>query len=116
MQNRRKFLKNSLLTVTGAGLVSRSLPQSLASQESVEEDTKLLYRTLGKTGIKLPVISMGTGNTYNPNLVSSALDKGIKLLATGEAYQNGNNEKMVGSVLKDRPRDSFIIMTSVMST
>ena len=112
MQNRRKFLKNSLLTVTGAGLVSRSLPQSLASQESVEEDTKLLYRTLGKTGIKLPVISMGTGNTNNPNLVSSALDKGIKLLATGEAYQNGNNEKMVGSVLKDRPRDSFIIMTS----
>ncbi len=112
MQNRRKFLKNSLLTVTGAGLVSRSLPQSLASQESVEEDTKLLYRTLGKTGIKLPVISMGTGNTNNPNLVSSALDKGVKLLATGEAYQNGNNEKMVGSVLKDRPRDSFIIMTS----
>ncbi len=112
MQNRRKFLKNSLLTVTGAGLVSRSLPQSLASQESVEEDTKLLYRTLGKTGIKLPVISMGTGNTNNPNLVSSALDKGIKLLATAEAYQNGNNEKMVGSVLKDRPRDSFIIMTS----
>ena len=112
MQNRRKFLKNGLLTITGAGLVSRSLPQSLASQESVEEDTKLLYRTLGKTGIKLPVISMGTGNTYNPNLVSSALDKGIKLLATGEAYQNGNNEKMVGSVLKDRPRDSFIIMTS----
>jgi predicted aldo/keto reductase-like oxidoreductase len=57
---------------------------------------------------------MGTGNTNNPNLVSTALDKGVKLLATSEAYQNGNNEKMVGSVLKERPRDSFLIMTSSM--
>jgi len=114
MQNRRKFLKNSLLTVTGAGLVSGSLPQSLSGQESVEEDTKFLYRTLGNTGIRLPVISMGTGNTNNPNLVSSALNKGVKLLATSEAYQNGNNEKMIGNVLKDRPRDSFLIMTSCL--
>ena len=55
---------------------------------------------------------MGTGNTNNPNLVREALDQGVKLLATSEAYQNGNNETMVGSVLKNRPRDSFIIMTS----
>jgi len=112
MQDRRKFLKNSLLTVTGAGLISRTISQSLSGQESVQENTKFLYRTLGKTGIRLPVISMGTGNTNNPNLVRSALDKGVKLLATSEAYQNGNNETLVGSVLKDRPRDSFIIMTS----
>ncbi|UCG27927.1 MAG: aldo/keto reductase [Bacteroidales bacterium] len=112
MQNRRKFLKNSLLTVTGAGLVSRSLPQSLVGNESAEQDTKFVYRTLGKTGIRLPVISMGTGNTDNPSLVRQALEKGVKLLATAEAYQNGNNEKMVGSVLKDKPRDSFVIMTN----
>lgn len=112
MQDRRKFLKNSLLAVTGAGLVSGSYPQSIAGQKSLQDETKLFYRTLGKTGIRLPVISMGTGNTNNPNLVRSALDKGVKLLATSEAYQHGNNESMVGSVLKDRPRDSFIIMTS----
>jgi len=112
MQDRRKFLKNSLLTVAGTGLISRSHSQSLAGQESLQEDTNLLYRSLGKTGIKLPVISLGTGNTDNPNLVRSALDKGVKLLGTSEAYQNGNNEAMVGSVLKDRPRDSFLIMTS----
>ena len=112
MQDRRKFLKNSLLTVAGAGLISRSHSQSLSGQESLQDDTKLLYRILGKTGIRLPVISMGTGNTDNPNLVRSALDKGVRLFATAEAYQNGNNESMVGSVLKDRPRDSFIIMTS----
>ena len=112
MQDRRKFLKNSLLTVAGTGLISRSRSQSLSGQESLQDDTKFLYRSLGKTGIRLPVISLGTGNTDNPNLVRSALDKGVRLFATAEAYQNGNNESMVGSVLKDRPRDSFIIMTS----
>ncbi len=112
MYDRRKFLKNSLLTATGAGLISKSFPQSISINESEKKDNKIIYRTLGKTGISLPVVSMGTGNTNNPNIVSSALEKGVKLLATSAAYQNGNNEKMVGSVIKDKPRDSFIIMTS----
>ncbi|MCK5461670.1 MAG: aldo/keto reductase [Bacteroidales bacterium] len=105
-------MKNSLLTLTGAGLISRSHSQSLSSNETLQEDTTLINRTLGKTGIKLPVISLGTGNTDNPNLVRSALDKGVTLFATSESYQNGNNESMVGGALKDKPRDSFIIMTS----
>ena len=112
MQNRRNFLRNSLLTVTGAGLASGSLPRSWLAQDSPLDDEKIIYRTLGKTGVRLPVVSMGTGNTDNPNLVRAAMDKGVKLLATGAAYQNGKNETMVGSVLKDRPRDSYIIMTS----
>jgi predicted aldo/keto reductase-like oxidoreductase len=112
MQNRRDFLRNSLLTVSGAGLVSGSLPQSWLARNSIRDNVKILCRTLGKTGIRLPVISMGTGNTDNPKLVQAALDKGVKLLATSEAYQNGNNETMVGSVLRDRPRDSYMIMTS----
>jgi predicted aldo/keto reductase-like oxidoreductase len=54
---------------------------------------------------------MGTGNCDNPNLVREALDRGVKLLATHEYYLNGNNEKMVGQVLKDRSRDSCMILT-----
>ena len=42
MQDRRKFLKNSLLTLTGAGLISRSHSQSLSSNETLQEDTKLI--------------------------------------------------------------------------
>ena len=111
---RRKFLKNGLLTMTGAGLTSMSLSRWVSGQVPAgkKEEIKPVYRTLGRTGFKLSVVSMGTGSTNSANVVSSALDKGVKLLATSEAYQNGNNEKMVGSVLKDRPRDSFVIMTS----
>ena len=98
------------MTIAGAGLTGTS-HSSPIHVSGLEED-KFIYRTLGKTGIKLPLISMGTGNALSPALVKSALDKGIKLLATSELYQNGNNEKMVGSVIKEMPRDSFMIMTS----
>jgi predicted aldo/keto reductase-like oxidoreductase len=110
MQNRRKFIKNSLLTLTTAGFAGKYY--NSPAQESGLKEGSSIYRTLGKTGIKIPIVSMGTGNTSNPGLVRSALDKGISLLGTSEAYQNGNNEKMVGVAIKEVPRDSFMIMTS----
>jgi len=82
---------------------------------NTDKDTaKILYRTLGKTGIKLPVVSMGTGDTDNPNLVRAAMDGGIMLYATSRYYGNGRNEEMMGKVLKERKRDSYLIATSVM--
>ncbi len=113
MQNRRKFIRNSLLTVSGAGLISGSFPQPQAINESTDKESKFIYRTLGRTGIRLPVISMGTAYNNNPNLVRQAMDKGVRLFATAEAYTNGNNQIMLGNAIKDRPRDSFVILTSV---
>ncbi len=109
MQNRRKFLKNSLLTAAGAGLATKSFSNGSPSYRM--EEKKFIYRTLGNTGIKLPIVSMGTGNTDNPNLVKEAYNKGVRLFATSEYYQNGNNEKMLGEALKEFPRDSYIIIT-----
>ncbi len=112
MQNRRRFLRNSLVALTGTSLAARTssaVPLSPGEQGSERE---FVFRTLGKTGVRLPVVSMGTGNTNSVALVSRALDEGVKLLATSGAYQNGNNEKMVARAIKGRPRDSFMIMTS----
>lgn len=110
MQNRRRFIRNTLLTAAGTGLASRYNIGYGATYNSSED--KFMYRTLGKTGIRIPVVSMGTGNTENSALVRAALDKGLKLIGTSESYQNGNNEKMVGQAIKGVPRDSFMIMTS----
>jgi len=57
---------------------------------------------------------MGTGDTNDPGLVKAALDSGIKLLATSPYYGDGNNERMLGQIMKDRDRDSVVIMTSVL--
>ncbi len=114
-KNRRAFIKQGLF---GAGLAAHSLRTANAFESRslpVEKNTaKIIHRTLGKTGIRVPVISMGTGDTDNPNLVKAGLDKGIRLYATSRYYGNGRNEEMMGKVLKDRDRDTYLIATSVM--
>ena len=70
-------------------------------------------RKLGRTGSEVPIVSMGVMNADNPNLVRAALDGGILLLDTAHVYQDGRNEEMLGTVLPDRKRDSFVLATKV---
>jgi uncharacterized protein len=76
--------------------------------------TGLPTRVLGRTGLRVPIVSMGVMNADNPNLVRAALDGGITLLDTAHGYQQGRNEEMLGPVLKGRKRDSFILCTKVV--
>lgn len=112
--NRRNFIKS---TAAGFGgfffLASNDKKQGEIVTEKREKERKFIYRTLGKTRIKLPVISMGVMNSDNPNLVRAALDAGIVHLDTARSYQRGQNERMIGEVLKGRPRDSYVIATKV---
>jgi predicted aldo/keto reductase-like oxidoreductase len=107
--NRRGFLKTG---ITGAaGIVA--LSPSIVSAASAGQQENIIYRTLGKTGMKVPVISFGVMRADNPNLCKAAYDKGIKLFDTANGYQNGNNETMLGNLLKDYPRNSFYLATKV---
>lgn len=74
---------------------------------------KVVYRTLGRTGLKLPVVNMGVMNADNPELVKAALDAGVVLLDTAFVYQRGKNEEMIGQAVKGRPRDSYVIATKI---
>ncbi len=111
---RRDFLK-STAALGGFVYLGANVKSSLAkSQEKTEE--KITYRTLGKTGMKLPVITMGVMNTSNPALVRAALSNGLYFLDTAQTYQRGTNESMIGEILKGRPRDSFAIATKAHLT
>jgi predicted aldo/keto reductase-like oxidoreductase len=107
--NRRLFLKSSVLGASGALLSKNAF--SVDQEKNVEK--KIITRTLGKTGIELPVISMGVMRADNPNLVKAALDGGIKHFDTAHGYQGGNNEVMLGNIFKDIARDSFVITTKI---
>lgn len=88
--------------------------KSYASMGSFSNDNeeKLIYRTLGKTGIKLPIVSMGAASINNQAVIKLAFDKGIKLMATAGAYQEGNSERLIGASVKGLQRDSFVIVTN----
>ncbi len=87
-------------------------PSIITASQGIQEN-EVIYRTLGKTGLKIPVISFGVMRADNPGLCKAAYEKGIKLFDTAHGYQNGNNETMLGNVLKDYPRDSFLLATKV---
>jgi uncharacterized protein len=106
--NRRKFLKTG---IAGAGLAAIS-PRLISATASFQ-DNKVIYRTLGKTGLNVPVISFGVMRSDNPGLCKAAYDKGIRLFDTANGYQGGNNELMLGNFFKDYKRDSFILATKV---
>jgi len=112
--DRRHFLKSTLLGTSGALLTLPTLAHGAsATTEPRRDEKKFITRKLGKTGIEVPIVSFGVMRADNPALVKAALDAGIVLFDTAHGYQRGKNEEMLGEVLKDRPRDSFILATKV---
>jgi predicted aldo/keto reductase-like oxidoreductase len=106
---RRNFLKSSLLGTGGAML---SVPM-LAGTEMKRNNAGILTRKLGKTGLEMPVLSMGVMRADNPNLVRACMDAGIVHFDTAHGYQGGRNEEMLGEIFKDVDRDKLIIATKV---
>jgi aryl-alcohol dehydrogenase-like predicted oxidoreductase len=78
------------------------------------------YTTLGNTGLKVSVAGLGCGGNSRIGLgtglseaqsialVREALDLGVNLLDTANAYET---EGIVGKAIKGRPRDSVVIST-----
>ncbi len=106
--NRRNFLRIS--ATAGAGAIFLNPADSLASVKT-GSDPKFPTRKLGKTGLELPILSMGVMRADNPSVLRAAYNSGILHFDTASGYQNGKNEEMVGLFLKDKPRDSFIVAT-----
>jgi len=125
--NRRDFLKVGLTGLVATGATSLLLADGQKKGKEAQKKPQtssepqppggrregFIYRTLGRTGVVLPVVSMGVMNADNPELVRAALDSGLVHLDTANVYQRGRNEEMIGQVLKGRPRDSFFIATKV---
>ncbi len=107
---RRDFIKSSVAGM--AGFIC--LPFTDKRQGKNQKERKLIYRTLGKTGIRVPVIGMGILSAGSPALMRAALDAGITHFdSTAGQPQQMRNEEMIGEVLKGRPRDSFVFGTKV---
>lgn len=77
------------------------------------------YRTLGKSGLKVSVIGLGTnqfGGKVNldttKEIIDAALDSGINLVDTADVYLKGKSEEFIGNALRGK-RDKALIATKV---
>lgn len=107
--SRREFLKAGLAGIAGASILTRCSGDR-TSPVNRPKDRTIVSRTLGRTGLNLPVVSMGS--SYAIDLVHTALDEGIVYIHTSSSYSERNHERLLGEVFRDRPRDSFVIGTS----
>lgn len=64
------------------------------------------YRTLGRTGVKISPLCLGTDNFLNPTpedeairMIHQALDAGINLIDTSNSYMRGESERIIGQAL-----------------
>ena len=111
-KNRREFLKKSLIGISGAALLPSSINIDTGAEGIQTALPELPSRLLGKTGIRTPLISMGTSGVTSPGFVRAAYEAGIKLFFSATYYGEGNNEILVGEALKGLPRDSFVVGTA----
>jgi len=101
--SRRKFVASSLSCLAAAGLASVSPLKALAQSEepgSEKPSNEVPVRTLGRTGLKLPIISMGAGACNDPGLVQACFESGMRHFDTAANYGFGRNEQMVGRAIK----------------
>ncbi|MDR1593525.1 MAG: aldo/keto reductase [Prevotellaceae bacterium] len=108
--NRRKFL--SISAIAGASAV---VPQMIGNKSAmaapIDDKKKIATRMLGKTGMEIPILSMGVMRADNPAVVRAAYNSGLTHFDTAHGYQNGKNEEMLGVFFKDKDRSTFTIAT-----
>ncbi len=112
INSRRDFIKKGMTGVAAAAV----FPTAIAGKLIIKPGKKIIKRQLGKTGMSVPVVSMGVMNAENPKLVETAIDKGITYFDTAHVYQRGRNEEMLGKILPKKNRDSFYLATKVVGS
>ncbi|SYZ73451.1 conserved hypothetical protein [Candidatus Zixiibacteriota bacterium] len=112
--SRRNFFTAAL---GAAGLAATGRAKDYISKEYDKPDSAekpVIYRTLGRTGLKIPIISMGVMNAAVPEVMAAAYEEGVRLFDTAESYQMGRNQEMVRRVVKTLGiRDKVIIGTKI---
>ena len=117
--SRREFLAEGSVKLSGASLFLSQYwanPAFASQQVSVDKGKKepsMEYRTLGKTGLKVSVVSHGLAQLKEPAVIFKALDLGINFFDTAHVYQNGNSEMLLGKVLKEYGRKKVFIATKL---
>src|SRR5262245_8222436 len=80
------------------------------------------YRSLGHSGLKVSVLSLGSWTTLGGSVASGdaspivhrAFELGINLFDTADVYVKGGAERALGAAIRDLPRGEIVVATKCM--
>ena len=77
------------------------------------------YRILGRSGLKIAPLCLGSDNFVNPTpeadamrIIDMALDAGINLIDTSNSYKAGESERIIGKALQANGRRDEVILAT----
>ena len=118
---RRKLLQR-LALLTGAMLAPwRALGAAEGRPPSDKLGPVLPQRTLGKTGLKVTMLTVGGSHIGRPAesvaqaVIEAAIESGIRTFDTAELYQNGGSEERYGKFLTPKYREHVLLFTKTMA-
>jgi predicted aldo/keto reductase-like oxidoreductase len=112
--NRRQFIRTSTVAVAGAALLPRAF--AAATKRTATDQV-----TLGKTGVKLSRLGIGTGSNNGHEqtaagkeafikMIHHAYDSGITYIDTAERYATFT---WIGDAIKGLPREKLFIQSKI---
>jgi predicted aldo/keto reductase-like oxidoreductase len=94
--SRRKFLQAGIV-LPAAGLVASGYSNVFG-----QEPAGVVYRTLGRTGLKVTGVGCGVGLIPDPAVLVRAVDLGVNYFDTARVYEKGKSEEITGAALRGR--------------
>lgn len=114
--NRRTFIKAGMAGTATALIAPPAFAEALQQMAEAEQTPfpKPVYRTLGRTGLKITVVSFGAMLTPEPEVIRLAIENGVNYIDTARKYMSGKNEEIVGRAIKGM-RDKVYLATKTLS-
>jgi len=111
--DRREFLRMGLAGTTSVlfGWEGLADAMQIAASESFVFPAPV-YRTLGRTGLKITIVSFGAMLTPESEVMKIAFAHGVNYVDTARRYMGGKNEEIVAQALKGK-RDKVYVATKI---
>lgn len=114
--NRRDFLKLGAVTTTAAmGITGIGGMLERASAQTPSAFPSPVFRTLGRTGLKITVVSFGAMLTPEHEVMRAAFDLGVNYVDTARRYMNGRNEEILARAIRGI-RDKLYVATKTLAS
>ena len=117
----RREVLQSLALLTGATFAPWRAFGAVEPSVSDKLGPLLPLRTLGQTGLKVTMLTVGGSHIGRPSesvaqaVIEAAIESGIRNFDTAQLYQNGGSEERYGKYLTPKYREHVLIFTKTMA-